>query len=202
MSAPRGTEPRPPADPRSGRERVLRAAYELFSRDGIRAVGIEAVIARANIAKMTLYRNFSSKEDLVLAFLERRERLWTHEWLERETERRAAEPARRLLAIFDVFGEWFASPGFDGCAFVRVLLETSDSDSAVRHESIRQLATIREFVRDLADGAGVADPDSLARQWHILMKGSIISAHEGDLQAAARAKEMGELLLRHHDVRL
>ena len=63
----------------SGRERISRAAYELFSRDGVRAVGVDAVIARAGTAKMTLYRNFPSKDDLIVDFLRRREELWTRD---------------------------------------------------------------------------------------------------------------------------
>lgn len=184
----------------SGRERALQAAYELFSRDGTRSVGIEAVIAKANIAKMTLYRNFPSKQDLVLAFLQRREQVWSQQWLQQETRKMADTPARRLLAIFDLFGSWFASPDFEGCAFIRVLLEANEADGAVRNATVQNLANIRLFVRDLAAAAGIEDTDSFARQWHILMKGSIIAAHEGDVLAAARAKEMGELLLRHRGV--
>src|SRR6201993_3328360 len=83
----------------SGRERISRAAYELFSREGVRAVGVDAVVARAGTAKMTLYRNFTSKDDLILDFLRRREQLWTHEWLEAESQRRGTSPRERLLAI-------------------------------------------------------------------------------------------------------
>jgi AcrR family transcriptional regulator len=184
----------------SGRERAVRAAYELFSRDGTRAVGIEAVIARANIAKMTLYRNFPSKDGLILAFLDRREQLWTQDWLLTESSRMADTPQGRLLAIFDLFGAWFRGPDFEGCAFVRVLMEVTDPASDVHQAGVRSLANIRVYLADLAAAAGIADPESFARQWHILMKGSIIAAQEGDVHAAARAREMGELLLRHHDI--
>jgi len=184
----------------TGRERAIQAAYELFSRDGTRAVGIEAVIARANIAKMTLYRNFPSKDGLILAFLDRREQLWTQDWLLAETSRMADTPQGRLLAIFDLFGDWFRSPDFEGCAFIRVLLEITDPASDVRQASVRSLANIRVYLADLAAAAGIADPDSFARQWHILLKGAIISGQEGDIDAAARAKVMGELLLRHHGI--
>lgn len=196
----RDRDAKPTADHDSGRERVMKAAYDLFSRDGTRAVGIEAVIAKANIAKMTLYRNFPSKQDLVLAFLARREQLWTRDWLQSETKRVADTPAQRLLSIFDLFGTWFASKDFEGCAFIRVLLEANESDGVVREATIQHLANIRHFVRDLAAAAGVEDTDTFSRQWHILMKGSIIAAHEGDTKAAARARELGELLLRHHGV--
>src|SRR5207245_8868855 len=96
------------------RERVLSAAYDLFSRQGIRAVGIDTIIARAGVAKMSFYRHFPSRDELVLAFLQKREQLWTHEWLEAEVNRRAVTPRKRLLAIFDVFDEWFQREAFEG----------------------------------------------------------------------------------------
>jgi AcrR family transcriptional regulator len=184
----------------SGRERVVRAAYDLFSRQGTRAVGVDAVIGEAGVAKMTLYRNFASKDDLILAFLERRENVWTRDWLQNESRRRGDTPAARLLAIFDLFGEWFARPDFEGCAFVTTLLEVTDHDSPVRQASIQHLANIRSYLRDLAAAAGVEDAESFARQWHILMKGSIIAAAEGDTLAAGRARELGELLLSKHGI--
>src|ERR1700730_15050411 len=85
------------------RERLVSAAYELFSRNGIQAVGVDAIIERSGVARQTMYRHFASKQDLVLAFLERREELWTRKWLQAEVERRTSDPKQRLLAIFDVF---------------------------------------------------------------------------------------------------
>src|SRR3954469_25198477 len=184
----------------SARERILDTASELFSRYGTRAVGVDRIIAECGIAKMTLYRNFPSKDDLILAFLERRDERWTRAWLQAEAERRGATPAERLLAIFDTFEGWFAEDDFEGCSFINVMLEVTDCDNAVRQASVRHLADIRAFVAGLAEEAGIPDPDGFARQWHILMKGSIVSAAEGDVQAARRAKEMGTLLLEHHGV--
>ena len=181
----------------SGRERALGAAYELFSRRGVRAVGVDAVIEEAGIAKATLYRNFASKEDLALAFLERRELRWTQGWLQAEVERRGGTPRERLLSVFDIFGEWFARPDFEGCAFVSIMLELEDRADPVRQATVRHLANIRTFVAGLATAAGVADADGFARQWHILMKGSIVAAAEGDREAASRARELGGLLLEH-----
>ncbi len=177
------------------RERLLTAAYDLFSRRGIRAVGIDTIIARAGVAKMSFYRHFPSKDELVLAFLQKREQLWTHEWLEAEVSRRAATHRERLLAIFDVFDEWFQREDFEGCSFINVLLEIVERGHPAREATTSHLANIRVIVRALADGAGVARPDDFARKWHILMKGSIVAAGEGDRLAAQRAREIGRLML-------
>ena len=179
----------------SARDRILDTAYELFSRYGIRAVGIDRIISESGVAKMSLYRNFRSKDELVLAFLAEREERWTRGWLQAEAQRRGETGAERLLAIFDVFGEWFAQADFEGCSFINVLLEFTDADHPVRTASAQHLANIRGYVQEFAEQAGVDDPEALAGQWHILMKGSIVAAAEGDTQAAARAHRLGELLL-------
>ena len=75
-----------------GRDRILDTAYELFSRHGTRAVGVDRIIAEAGTAKMTLYRNFTSKDELIVAFLAAREERWTRGWLQAEVERRADDP--------------------------------------------------------------------------------------------------------------
>jgi AcrR family transcriptional regulator len=183
----------------TARERILETAYDLFSRRGTRAVGVDTIVAESGVAKMTLYRNFASKDALILAFLRRREERWTRAWLQDEVQRRADAPAARMLAIFDVFGEWFVRDDFEGCSFINVMLEIDDRESPVRRASVGHLAAIRDFVRELATQAGVpeAKADHVARQWHVLMKGSIVAAAEGDHEAAARAKELGALLLAH-----
>jgi AcrR family transcriptional regulator len=195
--APRSMSESHLADARRPRERVLDSAYELFSRRGIRAVGIDEVIDRAGVAKATLYRHFPSKDDLVLAFLECREDRWTRGLVEADARRRGETPEEQLLAVFDVFDDWFRSEAFDTCAFINVLLELGDEHPAGR-ASIHHLSNIRSIVRELADEAGLRDTEALARSWHILMKGSIISAAEGDLDAAQRAKAMARDLLEHH----
>jgi AcrR family transcriptional regulator len=188
-----GTERRLPVS--DARERLLTAAYELFSRNGVQAVGIDAIIERSGVARQTLYRHFASKQDLVLGFLERRDELWTRRWLEAEVMRRASDPEQRLLAVFDVFDDWFRSTGFDGCSFINVMLEYPDAAHPVHRAAAAYLAGIRHFLEGLARQAGVADAEAFAREWHILMKGSIIAAGEGDQEAALRAKKIGAGLL-------
>ena len=192
------TRARSDRSPSAARERVVEAAYELFSRHGIRAVGVDAVIARSGVAKMTLYRHFASKDELVLEFLREREARWTVEWLQGEVEERTDDPAQRLLAVFDVFDPWFRRDDFEGCAFINVLLETSDQASPIHQASAAHLATIRAYLAAQAAAAGAPDPDALARELHILMKGSIVAAGEGDREAARRAQGIARLVLREH----
>ena len=179
----------------SPRERILEAAYELFSRHGLQAVGVNSVVERSGVAKRTLYRIFGSKDKLVVEFLRLREERWTKDWLQRAVEARATEPEERLLAVFDVFHEWFQSDELEGCSFINVLLEVDDRSSRVRQAAVEHLASIRNYLESLATAAGIDHPDSFARRWHILMKGSIVAAQEGDREAAHRAQEIGRILL-------
>jgi AcrR family transcriptional regulator len=182
------------------RERILEAAYDLFSQRGIRAVSIEDLLEQAVVSRATFYRQFRTKDDLVLAFLQRREHRWTGDFVEAEARRRGSTPRGRLLAIFDVFDEWFHQDDFEGCSFINILLETGDLDHPVGNASAAHLEYIRSVVRGLAEEAGMDGPDaeSFAHSWHILMKGSIVAAGEGDSTAARRARSMGQLLLDHH----
>lgn len=179
------------------RERILETAYELFSRRGIRDVGIDEVIERAGVAKASLYRHFRSKDELVIAFLERREERWTVAWVEAEARRRGRKPEEQLLAIFELFDEWFHRDDFEACSFINVLLEMGPAHPAGQ-ASVRHLASIRTIVARLAEEDALRDPESFARSWHILMKGAIVSAAEGDAEAAQRARSMARLLIEQH----
>ncbi|MDQ2911196.1 MAG: TetR/AcrR family transcriptional regulator [Actinomycetota bacterium] len=186
------------AVPVSARQRILDSAYELFSHRGVRAVGIDEVIKRASVAKATLYRHFRSKDDLVVAFLQQREQLWTKNWVEAEARRRGATPEEQLVAIFDLFHEWFQKDEFEGCSFINILLEMNDRGTAIGKASAVHLENIRSFLRALAEEAGLRDPEQFAHSWHILMKGSIVAAGEGDRDAAKRAQAMGRLLIEQY----
>jgi len=179
------------------RERILATAYDLFARRGIRDVGIDEVISKADVAKATLYRHFATKNDLVLAFLDRREELWTKGWVEAEARRRGKTPERQLLAIFDLFDEWFHRDDFEACSFINVLLEMTSSHP-LGVASAHHLENIRTVISTLAEEAGLRAPAEFARSWHILMKGSIVQAQEGDVDAGKRAKAMAKLLIDQH----
>jgi AcrR family transcriptional regulator len=183
------------ASPEAARERILRTAYDLFCNHGLQAVGVDRISDEAGVAKVTLYRNFRSKDELALAVLERREKVWISDWLEREVERRGRTAEERLLAIFDAFDEWFRREDYESCLFTTCLLETHDLASPVGAASVRGLVHVRSFVEGLAKEAGVRDSAGFARQWQILMLGSIIAASAGDLEAAKRARDVALPLL-------
>jgi AcrR family transcriptional regulator len=197
MAAPLRTTPaREPAhadaDPRT---RVLETAYSLFSRHGIQRIGIDRIVDEAGVAKMTLYRHFPSKDELVLAFLELRARRWTQEWLASEIDRRGRDPLERLLLPFEVLDGWFQSPDFESCAFMRTLFEVPDDEDPVHAAAVGHLDTIKVMLADNAREAGLAGPEEIALQLQILMMGSIVSATRGDRTAGKRAREVAERCL-------
>ena len=181
------------------RERILVIAYELFSRRGVRDVGVNELISRSGVAKASFYRHFASKDELVLAFLERRDQQWTVEAIVGQARSRADTPEQQLLAIFDVFADWFVREDFEACSFINILLEMG-AGHPLGQASIDYLAKIRSHVQQLAEEAGLRDTENFSRSWHILMKGSIVSATEGDLAAASRARQLAGWLIDHHRV--
>ena len=176
------------------RERLIDAAYDLFSKSGVNQVGIDTILAKSGCAKASLYSNFNNKVELAIAFLDRREAVWTRDWLESEVNRRTRSPEARLLAIFDVFDGWFRKKSFEGCSFINVLLETKPG-SPVRQAAAVHLAKIRAIVRRFAEEANLQEPEKFSQVWHMLMKGSIVSAGEGNRNAAREAKCAARLIL-------
>jgi AcrR family transcriptional regulator len=183
--------------PSIAKERILAAAYGLFSTRAVRDVSIDELIAQSDVALATFYRHFPSKNDIVIAFLQRREDVWTLGLVEAEARRRGTTPEGTLLAIFDVFHDWFQREDFEACAFINVLLEMGPGHP-LAEASIVHLERIRSIVAGLAAEAGLRDVEEFARSWHILMKGSIVSAAEGDSEAARLAQSMARALIDRH----
>ena len=177
------------------RERIVSTAYDLFSLHGVRAIGVDRIVAAAGVAKTTFYRHFPSKDDLVIAVLKRREEVWIEGWLLHGIEARGGTPAEQLLAIFDAFDEWFRQDDYEGCLFTNSLLESHDRTSPIGAASMMGLARVRALVRRLADEAGVRDARTLSAQWQLLMLGSIVEAGEGEVEAAQWARDIGVLLI-------
>jgi AcrR family transcriptional regulator len=189
--------PDPPShSPADTRERILSTAYELFSRRSVRDVGINELIETSGVAKSTFYRHFPAKDDLVLAVLALRDRVWFAEVVA-EARRRSATPEEELLVIFDVFADWLGSGGYKSNMLIKVLMEMGP-DHPLGHASVEHLARIRGHVQALAEDAGLEGCELFARAWHLLLKGSVISAMEGDQEAAELAKQMATSLIERH----
>lgn len=176
--------------------RILGIAYDLFSRRGIRDVGVNELIESSGVAKSTFYRHFPSKDDLVLAVLALRDQIWFAEVVA-EAQRRSATPEEELLVIFDVFADWLGDGGYKSNLFIKVLMEMGP-DHPLGRACVGYMARIRGHVQALAEAAGLERCSEFARAWHLLLKGSVVSAMEGDPQAAELAQLMAKSLIERH----
>lgn len=183
----------------SARERLLAAADELFYEQGIQSVGIDKVIERAGVAKMSLYNTFGSKEELVRAYLQAR-----HETIRQRIERVLAgydDPRDKLLAVYGAQAEASAEPNYRGCAFVAATAEAKPGSAAVQAADDYR-AWLRGLFTELAEQAGADDPATLARQLHLLYDGAAVSVRmDRDASASAAAREAAEALLGAQHVR-
>ena len=118
--------------------------------------------------------------------------------IEAKSRQRGSTPEEQLLAIFDVMHDWFQSlDGYEGCSFINVLLELG-ADHPAGQASVAHIDHVRDIVRQRALAAGFTDVEDFASSWHILMKGAIILAAVGDLEAAHRAQNMARTLIDQH----
>lgn len=180
------------------RARILDTAYELFSRRGIQGVGVDELIRRSGVAKATFYHHFPSKDDLVIAFLERHEAQWVGHFSTSDINPASREEAEQtLLGIFDILQDWIDREGLQAGSFARVLLELGPDHPAGK-ASLRHLAKTRREVRDLARWAGLRDPAEFADGIHLLLEGAVIASAEGDQHAVSRAKSMAAQLIADH----
>ena len=167
------------------RERLIRAADELFYRDGINAVGIDTILARAKVAKASMYAHFRSKDDLIVAVLEARDKAWWA-WFPGEVERRSADPATRLLVVFDLLDALVQEPSFRGCAFINASAELAEDGHPAREAARMAKARLRELFRANAIKAKLDDPGGVANALLMLADGVLVAAVMGPMKRPAR----------------
>ena len=180
------------------RDRILEEASELFYQNGIRAVGIDTIIAQSDVAKMTFYKHFKSKDLLVLEFLKRRDEQW-RVWFETTVSRLAFDVADRPLAIFDALEERFSEKNFRGCAFINTMVEMADGDHAAHQAAAEHKQKVQRIIRRLLSEAGVKKPGGLPKAFLLLMDGAIVTAvRERKPGSAHAAKKIATSLLLAH----
>lgn len=189
---------RPSTASSAKRDVLLRTAGELFSRQGYRAVGIDTVLAAAGVAKMTLYKHFRSKEELITAVLEQR----GQEIAAALTARVAAavaspgDPGAPILAVFDWLADWVGSPDFHGCLFIKAASEYPDPQDLPRQAAVAFKESCRTLLEGLCRELPAADPEALARQLQLLLEGALVLAFlQRSPQAARDARQAAAKLL-------
>lgn len=174
-----------PTRPSAARERILEAAFALFYARGIRAVGVDLIIAHSGVAKATFYKHFPAKDDLVVAYLDKVDGVWTGQL--REAARAAGEaPAAQLVGLFDALGTACRREGYRGCAFINAAAE-SQPGTPVHDRTVAHKAAVLGWVRELAEQAGAPDPETLARSLTLLLDGGLAS---GSLDASPEAPKV------------
>ncbi|HEY2707834.1 MAG TPA: TetR/AcrR family transcriptional regulator [Caulobacteraceae bacterium] len=176
-----------PRDTSAMTERILETADRLFYGEGIRAIGVDRVATEAGISKRTLYNHFASKDDLIVAYLQRRAR---------PARLSDADPRAQILGLFERLGRGFADHGFRGCPFVNAVAELGEPEHPAR-------AIARTFKQDrqawfgvLLERMRVADPRSLSLQLALLLDGAIAAALvRGDPAVALAARDAAAVLL-------
>jgi AcrR family transcriptional regulator len=166
------------------RERILSVADQLFYGRGLRAVGVEEIVARSETAKASLYAHFPTKDALIAGYLQRRSDDWRAH-LESQLERRGGSPVARLDSVFAVLAEGCATPGFRGCPFINAAVEFPDPAHPARVIGSRHRAWVRTLLLNLARQAEMQDPDGLADQLSLLYDSAMVGTQLSGTASAA-----------------
>jgi AcrR family transcriptional regulator len=185
----------PRREPSEARQRILETADRLFYQEGVRAVGIDRIIAEAEVAKMSLYKHFPSKDDLILAALKHREE-GVLEFFRSAMERHGKKAKNPLRAFFAALKEWFETPGFRGCAFQNAAAELADpahpGSEFVRGHKQR----FGEFLGSLVEEAIGKEAAKVAPAVALLVEGAVATAViQGSPNAADVARDVATKLV-------
>jgi AcrR family transcriptional regulator len=179
MQAKRPSDPHDASSarkPRRGaRERLFRTAAELFYRRGIRAVGVETIVAEANTTKMSLYRNFPSKDELVAEWLRDHDARFWQTW-DAMAQRSPDDPAGQLKSAFAMLARHVADPGARGCPMANAAVEITEKDHPARRVIEAHKAKLRARLAALCTAMGARNSRLLTDQLFLLMEGAQISA--------------------------
>jgi AcrR family transcriptional regulator len=177
---------------KSARERILETADDLFYREGIHAVGIDTIIEKSGVAKMSLYRNFASKDDLVAAYLEARGQRYWQRW-DRVMALNPSQPRRQLRDLFESIAVRTRRPEFRGCPFLKAAAEFPEEGSRARVVALAHKKELRKRLLKLCRTIGAHQPDVLSNQLLMLIEGAYSTAgilgKRDAVKASAKAAE-------------
>lgn len=174
------------------RIQLLETAGNLFYARGIQSVGMDAIRDTSGIPLKRIYQLFPAKEQLVEAYLERRDLMWRGKLA--EYVRRQQDPQRRILAVFDWLEVWFSEPGFRGCAWINSYGELGPASPAIRAQARRHKEAFRTYLGSLVADAGL--PADLTGHLYLLAEGAMVTAGIfGSAEPAAEARSATENLL-------
>ena len=178
-----------------GAQRILEAASRLFYDNGIHAIGVDTIAAEAGVTKKTLYDRFGSKEALVAAYLDARDREW-RAYLEDYVSARSDDPAQQLLDAFDALADWSRERSPRCCSFVNAHAELPDPGHAGHRAILEQKRWMTAFFASRARAAELRDPDSVADDLMLLYDGALVTngMHTVD-GAISRARNIAAALL-------
>jgi AcrR family transcriptional regulator len=161
------------ASSHSARQRILTTATDLFSREGYRAVGTDTIIERSGVAKMTLYRHFSSKNDLINAYIEQTiQQFWA--WFEQAISEHPDSPRAQLVAIFEALASLVADPDFYGCSCLQAAVEFPELEHPSHQVALQFKQIVHARFREIGAQAGAQQPGLLADQLLLLMNGTLM----------------------------
>ncbi|MHA6493548.1 TetR/AcrR family transcriptional regulator [Pseudomonas borbori] len=175
------------------REQLLNTALELFYREGYHSTGIDRILAESGVAKMTLYKYFKSKDELILAVLQTQ-----HEQLSARMQQALAglQPRAAVLAVFDGLHLWLSEQGFCGCLFLHAAAEFQRRDHPIHQQAAEHKRSLLQFFTGALTSMRVEQPEQLAAQLQFLFEGALSMAHlYGPGQQAVQAKAAVERLL-------
>jgi AcrR family transcriptional regulator len=177
------------------RDHLLAVAQRMFCETGFHAVSVDAILEEAGVARMTLYKNFGSKEDLIVATLKREDKMF-RQWLVSAVEAQSHHSEDRILGLFHALHGRFASEGYYGCAFIRASIEYPVPGHPVHRAAREHKEMIRSYLRGLAAEVDGADPIPLSEQLYLLFEGAITASQlHGEPWPAEYARQAAEKLL-------
>jgi AcrR family transcriptional regulator len=183
------------APSRAARDRILDTATRLFYARGLRAVGVDTIIAESGVAKATFYKHFPAKDDLIAAYLDRVDEAWTGQ-LHAAAESAGPAPADQLVGLFDALESACRRDGYRGCGFINAAAESTPG-TAAHDRTVAHKQKVLAWMRDLAQDAGASHPDRLARALALVLDGALASgALDADPEAVEVARDTARSLVR------